>query len=545
MIHAQIAAFADTFERQSRKLFASYPALVLDGTWPSVGIVDLLLFSLRGKNELNDDDEALLQGGASYIGRFLYEVWSTFGDGSKCELTLRGTSEIVLILRGGAFLGPEDSVTLSLSNTLGAVLRELPNPLPVFESYRFPITPFDNLLSLVAAGAASVITPYAEGPLATKRIYELAPYVMSAQRVLAESAAKHYKSLHAGEPLGQTPDLYMSGLIYPPPGYDERFGFCRAAVGLVEFFGDRDLSAAEIEKCAYNLAQSPDAITASTAFAVLAALVEQTPSASLIALSENKRLQLQRLRPAVAAARKALGLPHDWITLLDEGKEAEALALIRCEARLGLLPLLQADPTALVDPQLRGLCHAIAWNDVAAGLENAESILQATNFSSASALQLIFFDIASGNLESAELGIAAIKQREHATPEVLARSLRLGAQCRMLQGDWSGARAQLQNALRYGTFDASTRCAVLNELAFAYILNGDGDSALPHLDEALEIEPYHITHRLNRIAALQLSNETDAIMKEAQAVSHYAPTDPRVFDLIRSISIPTAAPLQH
>ena len=148
MIQESVQKLADEFTQWWKPFHEGYSQLELDYTWPSVGVIDALLFPVRRAEELEDYHRYLLAASGAYLGVMAYRCWSKF---PNVELSLYQTDYgIYLETTGGEFLSANEKVSIDLTQKLYQAVCTPPNPLPTCGKYmRQDLTEVSNVLSFV------------------------------------------------------------------------------------------------------------------------------------------------------------------------------------------------------------------------------------------------------------------------------------------------------------------------------------------------------------------------------------------------------------
>src|SRR3712207_2833311 len=79
MISAIVKERCEAFRNFWNDNLAVSSAYMLDGTWPSLGVLDLLTDSSRGRKELSQFEDAIIAGTAAYLAVMAHECWSLMG----------------------------------------------------------------------------------------------------------------------------------------------------------------------------------------------------------------------------------------------------------------------------------------------------------------------------------------------------------------------------------------------------------------------------------------------------------------------------------
>lgn len=354
---------------------AKVPTLVLDDSWPSVGVLDLMTHPLRRRVDLMPFEISLVRGVSAYIAKLIYESWKEMG----AEVTLQDTENGITVR---AVRGPKiphgESISAFVERDVAQLLARLPNPLPIFNDFSRLITSDQQVLPTYTLAMCLGLSPFLEGQWTKESVVTMEDEVAKVTRLLARQCAEWYARVYPDEPLGQVPELYLFGLVFPPLLMDEEWPAMHGVAGLCEFAKEYGVSIRQIERVANNLALCPDEQLSHIAFAFAAAVLDGVPAPSLAALAQSKGTFVGTLRPAVVSVRERLGLGSDWLNL--EEINYDQLVQIRREQELGFLPWLaiSADKLATVayDPELKDLVNASLRFDLSMQFASLKSWLR-------------------------------------------------------------------------------------------------------------------------------------------------------------------------
>ena len=230
-------------------------SLELDGTWPSVGVLDLLTFALRRKEQVPDSLDKIYSGAASYLALMAAQCWRPLVKEIDLEVGTRGVS---ITAKGGELIPEGDPVVVHIEELLRDRIKELPYPFPVAAGFEAPIRFESNILSLLGIGLMTGLAPGLAGPWESLSAEDLHPLVDAATKELSRQSAQHYARVFPNEQWGQLPELYLNGLIFPPTLMDEAVPLIGALPKLLDYFKEYQIKPASILELGFNLAKSPD-----------------------------------------------------------------------------------------------------------------------------------------------------------------------------------------------------------------------------------------------------------------------------------------------
>ena len=159
MIEDVVRKEANRFTDFWNQVFFDYPQLKLDRTWPSIGIIDKILFPLRTKESFNFTDYDFIKGAAAYIGIIAHNNWSRY-DNVKCDLKLTGDNvkDFVLLAQD-----KEDEIAIYLCKSLENILKGSNKEVNFFAKDKRFFTYNENLLSPCSMGIVSGLSNLVSG----------------------------------------------------------------------------------------------------------------------------------------------------------------------------------------------------------------------------------------------------------------------------------------------------------------------------------------------------------------------------------------------
>jgi hypothetical protein len=337
LISPEVLSRVNTFVEHSREIFSKSPHLELDGTWPSIGVLDSLCFWLRTNPRLTSSQQSLISFTAAYLAILASQCWEKMG----VEVEVGESAGGVFIKAKGnetrtGKLTPDGFFRVPVEQVLRDIIREPATPFPILTDFSRPI-PFDsNLFSLFGIGLMTGLCPYGEGDWESETSESFKINIEIATAELARQAAKHYQRVFPTEPIGQQEELYTSGLIFAPLMMDEKFSAQRAVTSLLNFFKQKNLSKEQMQAVSRNLALSPDELISTAGFCFFVAIVDGALPPEILAVAERKGAFVALLREAMLLVRETLGLRSDW--LLQEQLTEQDYLRFEVESLLGFQP---------------------------------------------------------------------------------------------------------------------------------------------------------------------------------------------------------------
>lgn len=402
MVEAPLIERTKNFQTTWNKNLRGFPRYLLDFTWPSIAVLDLLTFDLRRKADLNPTEADMIHTYAAYIGGIAHDCWTQFPGGIEVQLGQDAKGDVTLSARKGLMLSEGESFSVNVSRSLREILTQCPNPLPVFHSFQKSLPPYNNYLSLFATGLTSGLCPYGVGKWRELEPKHLAGHIGVTEAWLAKTSSDWYIRNFPAEPLGRDLQLYRAQLILPPAGYQEPFPVCRAVNGLCRYLADQNISDKDRDQLLKNLACSPDDLMSSAAFVIASALSSDSPPEELRLIGESMFSSTTELRPALLFAGEIFQQPKDWLQLIEDGDLPAARKLFRRESALGFLNSLQLNEEDALNKNHLPFVSALAWNKKDIADKLLQQINSSPQSSAASLLQQGFIACEMGNFDRAE-----------------------------------------------------------------------------------------------------------------------------------------------
>jgi hypothetical protein len=384
-VDENILAFSSKFVGYCKQRLRHHPAYLLDLSWPSVGVVDLLCNHLRQKKEYEDIDISFINGAAAYLAQVAFPCWAQFPDQPEIKVYFEPQKKLGVIIeaKGGMHATKGLNFSVNISEALSKILAELPYPYPYYGTATRQLSANHNYLSPLMIGLVLGYTPYGEGHWKTLAEDQFKPRSLIIDNYLSMTAASYYQSVFPTEPIGASANIYRGGLILPPFGHNDAVPGGRGATILAARLKQECKNSDEIFKVALNLARSPDESISLAGFCVATALQTENVPNSLKAISQSLYDDKIILRPAIILARKVLGLPANWMESTrvifeeqpaDKNKKLFAIQnLIDIESELGLLPLLALPSERIHSKEYLEVFNALIWNQVNSAYELLKS----------------------------------------------------------------------------------------------------------------------------------------------------------------------------
>lgn len=508
------------------KHLAKVPTLVLDDTWPSVGVLDLMTHPLRRRVDLMPFEIGLVRGVAAYIAKQIYDSWKEMG----AEVTLEDTERGITVRASrGPKIEPGTVVSAYVERDVAQLLVRLPNPLPILNDFSRLITSEQQVLPTYTIAMCLGLSPFIEGSWSKESLTSMEREVGKVTRHLARSCADWYARVYPDEPLGQVPELYLFGLVFPPLLMNEEWPALHGVDGLCDFAQSYKVSVKQLERFAANLARSPEEQLSHIGFVFAAAVLSDDPSPELAALAQSKGSYVGTLRAAMVKARTLLGLGGDWLELDDI--HFEQLAQIRREQELGFLPWISVSANKLAtvpfDPELKQLVHASLHFDLLQATRLAQKLIEDTPQDLELRVQRIYLELVAKNIDRADALLKELLTEPECDDE--PRVNNIAGIMALARGHHSAADVYFLRAKSQVVGQPFLSADMINNYGWTKVCRDRYDEALLAFDEAITIYPGYLAAHISRVGVLYRLNLIEEADKARRALARFAPTDRRVF----------------
>ena len=369
MIDERIVIYAKNFADQWNGLLKDYPRYRLDLSWPSVGTVQAILDPLRRKEELEDRDNELMLGAASYLTLIWHSFWSAYKDQPevRADLIEEEPIGITLTIRGGKYLPEKQSARIALIAALWKIVRSPEEPFHFFEKTKLSLAPGFDELPLFFAGLLTGLSPFYQGPWAERADIDLIDYIRWAERLMALTCSTHYEMVYPSEPLGKDLGLYEKQLIIPPFAHKQREILTRPVFALLD---PQLVSEPSYYQLLWNLGLSMNQSLSLPALVLQIALAESEDIPKLRPLCQGNLDLITALRPALHFARGTRGYPDSPQIAAIVGEFAEAKRQLTLECELDILPWIFLPPEEILQEKYYAFLLALSMGEwlAAAGI---------------------------------------------------------------------------------------------------------------------------------------------------------------------------------
>ena len=528
MIDPVVENFLSNFKQVVNQILGKNPVIELDGTWPSLGVCDLFSLSLRGTAKVEQREEFLFKGIAAYVGKIVHDTWLEAG--VQAEL-VNGDKGLVLSAVSGADIPPGKPERVELEEKLRELIIAPPSPFLVFTDFEKDVREQEGVVSLVALGLCLGVSPLFEGTWRVHDTQNNTEFIQKALRHLASSSASHYGRLHPDEPLGQVPELYLDGLIYPPDLMVDEAPARVGVRGLQRFFKEYKVSQKEIERVCENLALSADPFFSNAGLAYHTAVSDEIPSLQIVAAAQSRGTYTGVLLDSMYDLRGELGYKVSWMWPGNEKPYDDKR--IAKELLLGFLPWVKFSPTELArkdriqDNDFVTLMYALSNFDWKHAKKVARKMVEETPGDIPLRLQQIYLQILEGKFDKAEQMFAALLSEPEAKDN--ASMYDMWGMCAMLQGKVDDAVLYAKRAYEFRKTVSHDNFEIINNYGWALVSSGRFEEALSIFDEALNGTSSPLSPLLNKAYVLFELGQHEALTTVEEALIALAPCDLRVF----------------
>lgn len=529
----EVAALAQSFRAYWGERLGRSPRYRLDYSWPSVGVVELLLDDAHRQKDEGHDLSNLFLGAAAYLSVIITACWRRLPDRPTvtARLTRDARPAIILEATGGAYLKDGERYRLPLSAALTSLVETRPQPLPIWQNAPRDLPPRLFGLSAAMLGICCGRSPLGAGAWLSRADAEWRANTDTVSVVLAQTSAEYYAANFPSEPTGGDPNLYLGGCIAPPPSIDEERFCLRALTALMRHLMSRDLTAEAKRTVTLNLAASPDETFSLVGAAAAIALHGDSPPPKLVTLVDSLGPIRLLLLPLVSIARGLLGDPPTPLDRAQDGAPDDAVRLLVAEQRLSLLPLLHLPPRLILRAELRPLIELLYWGNIDKASAFIDELSLVGELDPGVAIQRAFLALEDGHIDRAEELLNRYRERARADGDVAHTWFECALRLSLTRRDFIGALALAEEgASTPGNPDARARLSQLSvDLLLASKQPADAwDRATAILDE----DPHALGASLSKLEIDLFYGGSEEVDQELDRVIRLAPMHPRTFQAV-------------
>lgn len=543
---------ASQFATRWNRCFVSMPELRLDGSWPSVGTVDLILHQARNSKIKGSQWESLVRAASCYLAMVTRRIWIACG--IRAIVSDDETGVVVTTYEDPA--NPWHSGRCRIQWLLEQLLEHMPPRLQVMGRFSRPLLPDHSVVSPFMVGVVSGLAPWTDYPESTTDARNAASPARldRVERVLATDCVQRYEQMFPDDPHGQVAELFLSGPIFPPLYLGERYVAERGAKGIAEYFTRYNIPVDHVRRVCHRLARWPDEQIALTAYVVASAVVEKRRIPELVPLGHAKGLIVGHARHALISAREIFGGETDW--LADGELTAERIRLFRQEEELGFIPWLYLHPerisAVLSSKSAKEAFRAVVVGEMDKAVEALDEAIDDDSSSLDLRLQQAFWYLLVNDIP--RLDAALDEMSTERGVERSGRYFELRGVSALTKGDPLGAVESFERALTLCGKELALQSNIANSIAWICLTMNATERANYMLDLGLRDARNPVTLFLNKLPCLERYGLTSKREACEARLMRMAPTDRRVINLLVArelfgqdfapVQAPTAPPEQ-
>jgi tetratricopeptide (TPR) repeat protein len=489
------------------------PALVLDGTWPTIGVLDLILTGLRGR-KIEEWDAAEQNLFRDVLSAIFVHLEILFEE-AQIELTAGLKQE--------------------LESEIRSLLQNWPKEVFLSDSHSRMLPEEWNFLSPLISAC---IFGYRFGTEEEKEKRRAKTELL--KKILAREISEWFERMFPTRSLSHVAELYLDGMITPPATIDEPYPYLDRMQSFLSCAKELRLTEEKVGALSDLFVQCPDELISNLGTILGAMTLRESPE--LYRAYETRGGILGLFRPALVVGRFEYYGVSDWIqqpSSSDKNWNEKSKKYYSYERDFGFIPWAMFQEKILTEPLIvqeetgKALkkCQALLEALVLFQFDDAQKNLQEllNDFPSLIELRLqeIFLLMLRRELDQAQQAFQGLL-----TEPAAERSSRFWSQWGLLalwRNENTEAVRFFENAWKY--VDAGTRQQgnLANDLCWALILTEQFDKAQVYARRAIELLPESITPKLNYQFSLRLVGKVEEADKIILECLQIAPLDRRVF----------------
>lgn len=481
---------------------ADYPHLIPDLTWESLWGLDYFCYFMRYRADWESREQEFIRGLSAHYAEFIFSCWTNL----SIEVTVVDSNlgiACVAVIKPGFFR--RKTYVLPVQQVITHILQQRRDPFMAIGLQWMIASDNTNFLGSFALGACFGVSPYGVGEWAEQAEEKFYEHVDRILPVLAHSTAKYYQRVNGLEGAGADQNFYVHNLLLPPTGSANDDYGKQAAEGILAYekLLGRELSIDEL----LNLAKFPDdTVSAGAIVLLLIRVTEENLPALFVEMCFNRVSTVAAgYRSAALAVAAGEGMKLDW-------RKTRNRARFDLERRISLIPLIYLEFEQCLTPMYYDLVTALIELDVSGALLEMENLRPANP-------ELLFqqgmlYKVQQRFLEAEECFVQLrLRYPEYRNTEFFNE---YGLNC-LNKGNLSQTIDLLEMAM-----EGETNGRAFNNLAWAYICNGDLEKALLTLQKAIDESDYRVAALLNRSYLYELLGDMDkSRADQRQAVRYY------------------------
>ncbi len=514
----EVEQISENFVKVWNKYLSINPVLLLDYSWPSISVVDLLTFSCRYKKDLSKILDDILIGASAYIGVVAKNCFKDSFD----EVTL-DNSEFGIILK----LEKNSDLTLIEVETLFRKrIEELPNPFPVVEGFETPITFEAPVVSFFCIGLFTAQMPDVDWSNVEGFRSDI---ITNTKKHLANTCEQYLSKLVKKHSFAHLAEFYLNDLIYPPMMMNETLPLLNSIDKVISYFEEFQISKKVALEIGNYLVLSPDYLLSNLGLILVCALSNKVPSQRVIAAAQRKGDYVVFLRRAVKKVREFYGIESDWIK--DGLKNEEMIEQYLVEKSMKFLPWLTLSIDRLEeDKEKNALAYAISRiseYDFEGALEFCDKVLDEQPEDTELLIQKIYLKLQLGKLAEVDELLPSLMTAPNV--EEILSYFNLLAKISMAKKDFERAYNYFKAGLNIKSKDLMLLTDMQNDAAWCCMLLGKRGQALIHLEQGLLTSNCPVTILLNKSSILWELGDFERALKIREDLFQVSPYDRRVF----------------
>ncbi|MBL7662185.1 hypothetical protein JNK13_05475 [bacterium] len=526
----QTSKIAQDFAAYWQTRFQKFPLLHLDHSWFSLGTVDHLALGLRGQKDYSSADLELLTGISAYLGTIIAPILESVGIKSDQGL-IKFSERIGIYLEAQNSLEnlADKSPTPYFVHIQEKIAQRLSRPeilFPYIGDTLRPVAFNSQLINLFAASLALGLCAQSEGNEKKLSFLDYQPTLEQAVKKIAQSCADTYGKLFPAELVGQSPEVYMEGVLFPPPYIEEDYPYTRAINRFLEYAAEVGIGTDHISAFSTNLARVAEEQLSDFGFILLAATSGSALPEEVLAISEAKGLRICQLREAYAQAYQIIWGTERW-TEIEKLAEPEADAIL-LETELGFHPWLKLEHADLMRNRLRPLLSAIAALDLKSACQISEDLKLLASEAPAVRAQAAYLVMLRGGMQEAYTNLQdALKDGPECKDEAQIHYLLGLCALRMNKPDQAFDYFRTAQSLVRGF--RRQDLLIRTNLATLLMVKNENEQALKAFSDILEARPLHIFSLINRAVINSQLQKFDLVTQDVKTTMNFLPTHPEVF----------------
>jgi len=492
--------------------------LVLDYSWPSLTVVDLITFSLRHKINLTEDESRLLMSASVYVSCVIASV--TGSEAQPAEIFKDQENNSIL-----RFAISNKTLEVNVEEIIAQVFRDIKNTLPISSDFKRPVS-YDSIivtpLSLSIAAGISPLIPKEQRGLSSDESIGLL------QKSISNDLGRWFARNFPKNEMSHVPELYLKGFIWPPLLMEEEPPLTAAVESLLSYFADLQLPASYIFSLLEAFSLCPDEHVASIAIAMSGVFKKtETLSPCILASSRSRRYLTPLLRSAlVSSALSAQSIDSDW---METGINSKNRNFFELEKEIGSIPWLSLSPDWIAEnfSEIQVFLKNIKEFEFVKGMRLLDELVSQKPFEVELRIQQIKFEFIRGDYEKCHALCKTLVSEPKA--ESFPEFFNLWGLCLLSLNEPEIAARYFRAAKAIKHTDPALKAEILNNLAWSNIQLDNFDSAKSDLLEAEVLSLCPVTIWLNLAFISTKENDLERRNVYIKKASQIAPYDRRVF----------------